>query len=225
MRANIDEAIKFGMAYRIKEIPWKVQARQIRMDLHQNVDKLPPEEILKLHPYIMEVYGDKINRIYDQINKGELDPKEVFLPAERYDFTDMVIAGIAQENMRDYDVALAAIKEFEAMEKTDPDKHQWIKEFNRIYREIGVQIMTYARESGLISEKAFEQIDNENMHYMAMKRLFAMSPEDIVQGKASEGIGITSSGSPNKSGLVKIVIHPIKGSRKEIRVPIESLIE
>lgn len=225
IQANLEEAIKFGMAHRIKEIPWKVQARQIRMDLNENVDMLPPEEILKKHPYIMEVYAEKINRIYDQMNKGELDPKDVFLPEGRYDFTDMVIAGIAQEGMRDYDVAVKAVEEFEAMKRTDPDKHNWIKEFNRIYQAIGVQVMTYAKDSGLISEKAFEQIDNENMHYMAMKRLFAMSPQDIVEGKASEGVSITSTGAPNKSGLVRIVIHPIKGSRKEIRNPIESLIE
>jgi hypothetical protein len=222
---NKAEAIKFGMAARIVEIPWKVQARQIRQDLSTNLDVLPPEEILKLHPHIMEVFSDKINKIYEKMNKGELDPKDVFLPAERYDFTDMVIAGIAQEGMRDYDIAVAAVKELEAMKQTDPERYKWIKEFNRIYQTIGENIMTYARDSGLISEKGYQQIVNENMHYMAMKRLFAMSPKEIAEGKASEGLAVTSLSAPNRSGLVKVVIHPIKGSMREIRDPVEALIE
>ncbi len=225
MRENIKEAIKYGMAERIKEIPWKVQARQIRVDLNTKADLLPPEEILMLHPYIMEVYSDKINGIIEKINRGELTEKEVRLPAERYDFTDMVISGVAQEGMRDYDVAVDAVEEYKAMKQNNPDKYEWIKEFNRIYRAIGVEIMTYARDSGLISEKSFDQIDNENMHYMAMKRLFAMSPKEIAEGTAQEGLTPTGLSSPDGRGLVKVVIHPIKGSMRETRDPVEALIE
>ena len=224
IQGNLKEAISVGMAERIVEIPWKLQARQIREDLNAG-DFLPPDEILNKHPFILQKYGDKINAIIEKIDKGEIEEELVRLPASRYDFTDMVINGMAQEGMRDYDEAVKAVEEFNKLKTTDPVKHQWISEFNRIYRLIARHTMIYARDSGLISEDSFQQIDNENLYYMAMRRLFMMDPSEIVSGKASKSIMPTGLSQRDGRGLVKVVIHPIMGSDKEIRDPVEALIE
>jgi hypothetical protein len=71
METNLQEAIKYGMAERIVEIPWKFQARQIRMDLAVKGDYLPPPHILNRHPFIIEQYEAKINDIYKRLNEGE----------------------------------------------------------------------------------------------------------------------------------------------------------
>lgn len=225
MEANLDTAIKYGMAERIVEIPWKWQARQVRADLAAKGDYLPPESILRQHPFIYNLYSAKIQSIHDRMNKGELDPKDVYLPPERYDFTGIVISGVAQEGMTDYEIAKKAVQEYKDLQRTDPDKYKWIKEFNRIYREIGRNIMIYARDSGLISEASFEQIDNENLYYMAMKRLFVMDPSEIVNGMAQDSIVPTGFSDRDHRGLVQVVVHPIKGSRREIKNPVEALIE
>lgn len=225
MEANLDIAIKYGMAERIVEIPWKWQARQIRADLAAKGDYLPPEDILRQHPFIYDLYSAKIQNIHDRLNKGELNPEDVYLPPERYDFTKIVIAGMAQEGMTDYEIAKKAVQEYKDLQRTDPDKYKWISEFNRIYREIGRNIMQYARDSGLISEASFEQIDNENLYYMAMKRLFVMDPAEIVNGMAQDSIVPTGFSERDNRGLVQVVIHSIKGSRREIKNPVEALIE
>lgn len=225
MEANRQEALNFGMAERIKEIPWKFEARQIRYDLNAMTDKLPPLHILSKHPTIVENYINKIQKILDKIESGDLDEDDVWLDPDRYDFRDMVIAGIAQQDEWDYNKAVAAVKELEDMKTTDPDKHRWITEFNRIYRAIGSSLIDYLADAGMISEEGRRLIHDENLHYMAMRRLFALDPQDLVSGKEPTSIDVTSTSRGSKDLEPKIVIYPVKGSHRALADPVTALIE
>lgn len=228
MEVNKRKAIKYGMAERIVEIPELIQARQIRLDLSANVNKLPPLDILRKrrHGHIYDKFRGKINGILKLIEEGELDPDDVFLPEERYDFRDMVIVGVAQEGMTDYKIAQGAVEEYRKLKETNPDEYEWISNFNRVYRDIGEWVINYLTDSGMLSENGRDWILNTGLYYMAMRRLFALDPEELVQGKEPTSFNVSDGHMASGNTLQpKIVLHTFKGSHRALRDPIETLIE
>jgi len=228
MNTNMQEAIKFGLAERIVEIPEIVQARQIYKDLKAKGNYLPPFDILykPRHAHIVFIFSDKINGILELLEKGELMPEDVFLDPDRYDFYDMVIFGHHHPELTDYQVAQKAVEKFEKLRHTEPDKYNWISEFNRIYRAIGEWGLAYLRDGGIISKETYDWITNTGLYYMAMKRLFALDPKDLVEGKDPTSFAVAEGyGTGGKDLEPKIVIHPFKGSHRALRNPVEALVE
>jgi len=233
---NTDITMAVGISERAVELPKKYQARLLRHDLETTTDRLPPLKILAKHPHIIEMWAGKINDIITRMDEGVLDPDDVWISNEptynkkgeivapgRYDFTDVVSTGVAQSGQRDYDVAVAAVKEFEAMKITDPELYDGIKEFWRRYREISKQWSEYAYQAGLISKETKDQIQNENLDYVAMNRLQAIEPKDMVEGKDLE---FEEQQRPTGTGLQpREVVFPFKGSDRPIDNPVSSMIK
>ena len=228
MGANRKEAIYYGLAERIVEVPELVQARQIQKDLKVKGNYLPPLDVLykPRHAHIVEKFSDKINGILDNLEKGELLPEDVFLDPDRYDFYDMIIFGHFHPELTDYQVAVKAVEEFEQLKHTDPDRYNWISEFNRIYRDLGESALRYMKDAQIISQEAYDWIINTGLYYMAMKRLFALDPKQLVEGKDPTNFNVSDGhGMGGKDLEPKIVIHRFEGSTRVIADPIESLIE
>ena len=224
---NILLAMKYGIAQRSVELPKKYQARLLRLDLETTVDRLPPLNILGKHPHIIEMFSGKINDILTRMDEGKLDPEDVWIDPDgkdgRYDFTDIVIHGAAQSGQRDYDIAVAAVKEFEQLKIADPELAASIEEFWRVYRLMGKEWSNYAYQAGLISLETRNQIQNENLDYVAMNRLQAIEPKDMVEGKDLE---FGEQRTPTGRGLQpKNVVFPFKGSDRPIDNPVSSLIK
>ena len=223
IKENLGEAFKYGAAQRIIEIPWKLQARQIREDLKTDANKLPPLDILEQHPFIQEQFGEKINSILDKLDNEELTPEDVFLPKERYDFTKEVISGVAQEGMTDYKIAKGAIDEFENLKKENPAKHKWVTEFLRRYRKVGDWYMDYAVESGMLDPEVGKMIKEEGTHYIMFRRAFSLDPQGMLKGEDSEWGGPTQQ-TKGKGLQPKLQIHAVKGSDKPIQNPLAEMI-
>lgn len=238
-RKNMEVALEYGMAERIVEIPWKLAARQMREDFEAG-GKIPhPSMYLagkniyrQPFPTITSQFAAKIEQVEKQIEAGKITEEDAYHDNDRYDFREQVITGLGttvgrlqNENVNDYDLAREIKAELNQMKTSDPDKHKWITSFNTIYREISRANIEYARDAGLLSHEDAHRIKEENLNYMAMKRIFSMTPEDIVTGNLDAISGMMST-KPDPGGLDRMkMFEPVKGSLRPIRDPVEVLIE
>jgi hypothetical protein len=230
MYEHMNEAFKYGVAERTVEVVWKLQAWKIEEDLSASGNHLPPKHILAKHPYRYDLHKAKIESILEKIEDGDMKEEDVFLPEERYDFTNEIITGVAQEfTLTDYQQAINIKAEFEEMEKIDPFKHNWISEFNRIYRAIGDDNGRYLLDSGFISQKQFEQYQAENLFFIMFSRVNEYKPGDILLNQEDKKdifnpFGNNTAGS---GGLLnpRITLKKVQGSRKTIEHPLYAALE
>jgi hypothetical protein len=177
-------------------------------------------EILKTMPYVVNKYSAKIDKVLKLIEDGEILEKDAYWPMSRYErFKDADLVGLAQEGMTDFGIAEGAVKEFDKLKTTDPEKHKWMTEFMRIYREIGKWYNDYALEAGLITESTHEQIEAENLYYLMFKRAFSWSSKDSVEGRDVSLNPVQTNNDP----IPMIVMPGIKGSMKKIKHPIAEM--
>ena len=172
MKKFMQEAFAFNAADRVLEVIWKIGGRQVKIDLAQDNDMLPPLEILKKYPHIADKYHNKIDRILTKIMKGELDPKDVFYPADRYNHDNDLILGIAQEGETDKMIADKVKKEWDQLKINNPERAKQIEEYNRRYMLNVMSYNRYAWEGGLMTDDLYELINIEDLNYIAFHRYF-----------------------------------------------------
>lgn len=219
MKEFMQMAYAFNAADRILEVIWKLGGRQVRIDLAQDNDMLPPLEILKKYPHIIDKFLGKISRIMDEIQKGKLDPDKVFYPKDRYDHDSDTIYGIAQEGETDKMIADKTKKEWDELKLSDPDKAKQIEEFNRRTLLISVSYIKYAWEGGLISDDLYELITVEDLHYIAFHRYFREHGPDSESWKVRGFDEMYYIGKDSRGYEGRLHIHPIKGSPHPIVDP------
>lgn len=219
---NLSLAVGHGLSRRIVEVVWKQQAKQVGRVLEAKDIKLPPMDILKEHPYRVEKHQAKINDIMKQISEGKLDPKDVFLPKEMFDFTGMVVTGTTDELITDYATAKKWNDNLKGMKTSDPEKYEWINNFLDVYYEFSDAWVNFLKDSGLITEASAEQIGAENLFYIAMRRFMDVhSPEDLVKGKKLDSFDVFKKDTLS----TKPQVHAIMGSHLAIKDPIKAFWE
>lgn len=125
-----------------------------------------------------------------------------------------IISGAGAGIYSDFQVAQKTLNEFY---NGDPNRLQRIQEAARRYREFSKSIMQYAVDKGRMSQKAFDEIVDNNEYYVAMQRILETEPGE-------ELIGFKTAIS-KKLGSTADIIHRLKGSTKEIKNPYATLLD
>lgn len=212
MRKFLEEAYAYNAADRILEVIWKLGAKQVRIDLAQPGDMLPPMEVLRKYPHLVDKYMGKINRIMEKISKGDLDPDKVFYPADRYDHDNDAIYGIAQEGETDKMLADKTKKEWEDLKITNPDRAKQIEEYNRRFMLNVMNYNRYAWEGGLMTDDLYELISTEDLHYIAFRRYFREHGPGTDSWEIKGFSDFYHIGKDSKGYEGRLHIYPIKGS-------------
>jgi len=215
---DLHDAMTYMIAERSIELEWKIQGDQVMYDLKNYSDKLPPLEILKLHPAIAEKYAVHINRITEWVIENNISDEDLYFPIERYDFSKGVYTGIGGGFVTDNEAAQALLKE---VRKNKEDVKRW-EEFARKYRFFGDNLIEYSIRSGLLSQEAGQYIRERNLSYVALARLMVMSPDEAWDIRKTEmrpgnrrGIGVQ---------FTPDWMHRAKGSAKFIKDPLDQLL-
>ncbi|MGN6266431.1 MAG: LPD38 domain-containing protein, partial [Ginsengibacter sp.] len=126
---------------------------------------------------------------------------------------ESILTGIGGGIYRDVDVALKALNEFH---NGDPKKLERIQEAAKRYREFSDDILRYMVDKGRLAEEVYNEIRNNNVHYVALHRIMEAEPETEIQIFTEGGKKLSSVNQPIKN---------IKGSTRKIVNPYISLLD
>lgn len=101
--------------------------------------------------------------------------------------------------------------------KADPERFARIEKAAKKYRDWSDAVLRYLVDKGRISKKAYDAIKANNEHYVAMKRILEVGPEEEIvsfRGRGGKGLGSHSQ-----------VVQRFKGSTRKIQNPYEALLE
>lgn len=211
---DMHNAIAYMGAERSLELEWKVQGDLVMYDLKNYGDKLPPLEILKLHPAIAEKYAKQISDIAQWAIENNIPEEDLYFPVERYDFSKGVYTGIGGGFITDNEAAKILLKEAEA---NPEDVKRW-KEFGRRYRFWGDNIIEYAIRSHLLAQEVGQWMRDRNLAYLAMARMMVMDPFEMLDihktemrpgGRKGIGFEFTPDWMHRAMGSAKIIKDPM----------------
>lgn len=218
-------AMKYAVAKRTISYAHTFQFDIVKADLEalpqlmsQGEVKLPPTSILDKHPYLAKKYEDVIQRAIEFAGEQGISPEDAFHLVERYDTKDRTLTGIGGGEFRDWDIAEATINNLQ----DDPETMARYDEFLRRYELVADAILMNMVKGGRISEELYEYIQARHLHYLALRRVMAVDPEEAVTredilsaGGGSDGLGIEYE--PER-------LKKITGSERMIADPMISLI-
>lgn len=123
------------------------------------------------------------------------------------------LSGIGGGLFKDIDVAKKTLDEFK---NGDPEKLKRVEEAANRYREFADGILKYMVDKGRLSEEKYKEIKENNLQYVALKRVMETEP-----GREVESV----MGGSKNLGSKSNVIETVKGSTKQIVNPYISLID